>query len=85
MLKPGPGAIIRNVDDDATKRVYYTYQQFHKVSKLTDGINKLLSQGENIDPAAVLVVMAKVQVELLDTSFNKKASVRFIQIGEENE
>lgn len=85
MLRPAPGAIIKNVDGDINQRVYYTYAQYHKVNKVAEGIAKLLDNGEPIDTLAILTICAKYKIEMIDTTFNSKASVRMIKPGEENE
>ena len=85
MLRPAPGAIIENVNGDASQRVYYTHAQFYKVNKVAEGISKLLEKGEQIDTLAILAICAKYRLQMIDTSLNKKASVRIIKPGEENE
>jgi len=80
-IYPGPGAIIENED----QRIYYTYAQFHKATQLSRQLQKLQELGEPIDGQAVVVALCMARMELIDTSLNKKASVRFVKPGEENQ
>ena len=80
-LHPGPGAIKENED----QRIYYTFVQFHKASDLAKNLQKLIERGEPIDGHAVIIALCMGRLELIDTTFNKKASVRFIKPGEENQ
>lgn len=79
-LTPGPGVVMQNVDN---KRLYYTYLQFYKASRLAEHLQTIIEAGEKIDGEAVIVALGRTQMELISTPFNKKASVRFLQPGEE--
>ena len=78
-IYPGPGAIIENVDN---KSLYYTYLQYHKASKLAEKLQKTLETGQKLDGEAVIIALGKGEMELLSTTFNKKASIRFVNAGD---
>ena len=79
-IYPGPGVVMPNVNG---KRLYYTYLQFHKASRLAEKLQELVNTGEKIDGESVIIALGHTQTELISTPFNKKASVRFLNQGEE--
>lgn len=82
MYFPAPGDIIEDLHGQKTNRVYYTFAQNYKATNLADTLNKLMAGGAPLDALTVLVALADKRLELLDTTYNKKASVRYIKPGE---